>query len=75
MDLGSIRKALVCAGRNRSKRIHRTGAIKILNSASLCRSERDENESRGLQSKLCTYKGIYYMLQRYKPIVPKRQRD
>lgn len=29
------------------------GRFKILDSASLCRSERSENESRGLQSKLC----------------------
>lgn len=63
-----MRKALVCAGRDRSKRIHRDkGRFKSLDSASLCRSERNENESRGLQSKRCTYKGICYMLQRYKP--------
>lgn len=47
MDVGSIRKALECAEKDQSKRIHRQGAIKILDSASLCRSEWEENESKG----------------------------
>lgn len=51
-NFGSIKEALACAEKDQSNRIYRRGAVKILDSTSLCRSEWDENGHEGIQTNL-----------------------
>lgn len=42
----------MCAEKDQSNRIYGREAVKILDSASLCRSEWDENGNEGIQTRL-----------------------